>query len=165
MPVASLCFSSPTRKNRPMSLKQELTDAMKQAMKAKDSERLSAIRLILSAIKNREIEARAELDDQGVIAILGTLVKQRKESAQVYRDNQRLDLAEKEEAELAVLQEFLPEPLSEEELVALIDGIIDEVGASSMRDMGPVMKLVGERAQGRADGKRASELVKARLAG
>lgn len=148
-----------------MSLKQELTDAMKQAMKAKDSERLSAIRLILSAIKNREIEARAELDDQGVIAILGTLVKQRKESAQVYRDNQRLDLAEKEEAELAVLQEFLPEPLSEEELVALIDGIIDEVGASSMRDMGPVMKLVGERAQGRADGKRASELVKARLAG
>lgn len=148
-----------------MSLKQELTDAMKQAMKAKDSERLSAIRLILSAIKNREIEARAELDDQGVIAILGTLVKQRKESSQVYRDNQRLDLAEKEEAELAVLQEFLPEPLSEEELVALIDGIIDEVGASSMRDMGPVMKLVGERAQGRADGKRASELVKARLAG
>jgi uncharacterized protein YqeY len=148
-----------------MSLKQELTDAMKQAMKAKDSERLNAIRLIRSAIKNREIEARAELDDQGVIAILGTLVKQRKESAQVYRDNQRLDLAEKEEAELAVLQEFLPEPLSEEELVALIDGIIDEVGASSMRDMGPVMKLVGERAQGRADGKRASELVKARLAG
>ena len=148
-----------------MSLKKQLADAMKEAMKAKDSERLSAIRLILSAIKNREIEARAELDDQGVIAILGTLVKQRKESAQVYRDNQRLDLAEKEEAELAVLQEFLPEQLSEEELKTLIDGVIAELGASSMRDMGPVMKLVGERAQGRADGKLASELVKARLAG
>lgn len=148
-----------------MSLKQQLTDAMKEAMKAKDSERLSAIRLILSAIKNREIDARQELDDQGVIAILGTLVKQRKESAQVYRDNQRLDLAEKEEAELVVLQEFLPEPLSEAELAVLIDAIIAELGASSMRDMGRVMKLVGERAQGRADGKKASELVKARLAG
>mgnify|MGYP000389198406 CR=1 FL=1 len=148
-----------------MSLKQQLTDAMKGAMKAKDSERLNAIRLILSAVKNREIEARAELDDQGVIAVLTTLVKQRKESAQVYRDNQRLDLAEKEEAELKVLQEFLPEPLSEDELMALIDEVITELGASSMRDMGKVMKLVGERAQGRADGKAASTLVKARLAG
>jgi hypothetical protein len=148
-----------------MSLKQRLTDAMKEAMKAKASERLSTIRLIRSAIKNREIDTREELDDQGVIAILGTLVKQRKESAQVYRDNQRLDLAEKEEAELVILQEFLPEPLSEGELVALVDEIIAELGASSMRDMGPVMKLVGERAQGRADGKLASQLVKARLAG
>jgi hypothetical protein len=148
-----------------MSLKQQLTDAMKEAMKAKASERLSTIRLIRSAIKNREIDTREELDDSGVIAILGTLVKQRKESAQVYRDNQRLDLAEKEESELLILQEFLPEPLSEEELVALVDKIIAELGATSMRDMGPVMKLVGERAQGRADGKIASGLVKARLAG
>lgn len=148
-----------------MSLNQQLTDAMKEAMKAKDSERLSTIRLIRSAIKNREIELREDLDDLGVIAILSTLVKQRKESAQVYRDNQRLDLAEKEEAELTILQEFLPAPLSEEELVSLIEQVVGELGASSMRDMGPVMKLVGERAQGRADGKRASELVKARLAG
>lgn len=148
-----------------MSLNQQLTDAMKEAMKAKDSERLSTIRLIRSAIKNREIELREDLDDLGVIAILSTLVKQRKESAQVYRDNQRLDLAEKEEAELAILQEFLPAPLSEEELVALIEQVVDELGASSMRDMGPVMKQVAERAQGRADGKRTSELVKARLAG
>lgn len=148
-----------------MSLKQQLTDAMKEAMKAKASERLSTIRLIRSAIKNREIDTREDLDDSGVIAILGTLVKQRKESAQVYRDNQRLDLAEKEESELAILQEFLPEPLSDEELVTLVDDIIAELGATSMRDMGPVMKLVGERAQGRADGKKASGLVKARLAG
>jgi uncharacterized protein len=148
-----------------MSLKQQLTDAMKEAMKAKASERLSTIRLIRSAIKNREIDTREELDDQEVIAILGTLVKQRKESAQVYRDNQRPELAEKEEAELQILQEFLPEPLSEGELVALIDEIVSELGASSMRDMGPVMKLVGERALGRADGKQASQLVKARLAG
>jgi len=148
-----------------MSLKQRLTDGMKEAMKAKASERLSTIRLIRSAIKNREIEIREELDDQGIIAILGTLVKQRKESAQIYRDNQRLDLAEKEEAELIILQEFLPEPLSEGELVALVDEIIGELGATSMRDMGPVMKLVGARAQGRADGKLVSQLVKARLAG
>jgi uncharacterized protein YqeY len=148
-----------------MSLKQQLIDAMKEAMKAKASERLSTIRLIRSAIKNREIDTREELDDQEVIAILGTLVKQRKESAQVYRDNQRPELAEKEEAELQILQEFLPEPLSEGELVALIDEIVAELGASSMRDMGPVMKLVGERALGRADGKQASQLVKARLAG
>lgn len=148
-----------------MSLKQQLTDAMKEAMKAKASERLSTIRLIRSAIKNREIDTREELDDQEVIAILGTLVKQRKESAQVYRDNQRPELAEKEEAELQILQEFLPEPLSEGELMALIDEIVAELGASSMRDMGPVMKLVGERALGRADGKQASQLVKARLAG
>ena len=151
-----------------MSLKQQLIDAMKEAMKAKASERLSTIRLIRSAIKNREIDTREELDDQEVIAILGTLVKQRKESAQVYRDNQRPELAEKEEAELQILQEFLPEPLSEGELVALIDEIVAELGASSMRDMGPVMKLVGERALGRGqrrDGKQASQLVKARLAG
>ncbi len=148
-----------------MNLNQQLNQAMKEAMKAKDTERLNAIRLIRSAIKNREIELREELDDQGVIAILSTLVKQRKESAQVYRDNQRPDLAEKEEAELAVLQEFLPEPLTDGELKTLIDEVVAELGAASMRDMGPVMKQVGERAQGRADGKRASELVKARLAG
>ncbi len=146
-----------------MNLNQQLNQAMKEAMKAKDTERLNAIRLIRSAIKNREIELREELDDQGVMAILSTLVKQRKESAQVYRENQRPDLAEKEEAELVVLREFLPEPLSDEELTDLIDEVVAELGAASMRDMGPVMKRVGERAQGRTDGKRASELVKARL--
>jgi uncharacterized protein YqeY len=148
-----------------MSLVEQLNDAMKEAMKAKDALRLSTIRLIRSAVKNREIEVRGELDDAAVIEVLSSLVKQRRESAQVYRDNNRPELAEKEEAELRILQEFLPAQLSEEELVALIDAAIAEVGASSPRDMGKVMKVVSARTKGRADGKRVSELVKERLVG
>lgn len=148
-----------------MNLVQQLNDAMKEAMKAKDALRLSTIRLIRSAVKNREIEVRAELDDAAVIEVLSSLVKQRREAAQVYRDNNRPELAEKEEAELGILQEFLPAQLSEEELVALIDAAIAEVGASSPRDMGKVMKVVSARTKGRADGKRVSELVKERLVG
>jgi uncharacterized protein YqeY len=148
-----------------MSLVEQLNDAMKEAMKAKDALRLSTIRLIRSAVKNREIEVRGELDDEAVIEVLSSLVKQRRESAQVYRDNDRPELAEKEEAELRILQEFLPAQLSEEELLALIDAAIAEVGAASPRDMGKVMKVVSARTKGRADGKRVSELVKERLAG
>lgn len=148
-----------------MSLVEQLNDAMKKAMKAKDALRLSTIRLIRSAVKNREIEVRGELDDEAVIEVLSSLVKQRRESAQVYRDNDRPELAEKEEAELRILQEFLPAQLSEEELLALIDAAIAEVGASSPRDMGKVMKIVSARTRGRADGKRVSELVKERLVG
>jgi uncharacterized protein YqeY len=148
-----------------MSLVEQLNDAMKEAMKAKDALRLSTIRLIRSAVKNREIEVRGELDDAAVIEVLSSLVKQRRESAQVYRDNNRPELAEKEEAELRILQEFLPAQLSEEELVALIDAAMAEVGASSPRDMGKVMKVVSARTKGRADGKRVSELVKERLVG
>jgi hypothetical protein len=134
-------------------------------MKAKETLRLSTIRLIRAAIKNREIEVREELDDPAVIDILSSLVKQRKESAQVYRENERPDLAAKEEAELEILQEFLPEPLSEEEVLALIEAAIAETGAASARDMGRVMKIVSVRTKGRADGKRVSDLVKERLAG
>jgi uncharacterized protein YqeY len=148
-----------------MSLNQRLNDAMKEAMKAKETLRLSTIRLIRAAIKNREIEVREELDDPAVIDILSSLVKQRKESAQVYRENERLDLAEKEEAELVILQEFLPAQLSEEEVLAMIEAAIAETGAASARDMGRVMKIVSVRTKGRADGKRVSDLVKERLAG
>ncbi len=148
-----------------MSLVEQLNDAMKEAMKAKDALRLSTIRLIRSAVKNREIEVRGELDDEAVIEVLSSLVKQRRESAQVYRDNDRPELAEKEEAELLILQEFLPAQLSEVELLALIDAAIAEVGAASPRDMGKVMKVVSARTRGRADGKRVSELVKERLSG
>jgi hypothetical protein len=148
-----------------MSLNQRLNDAMKEAMKAKETLRLSTIRLIRAAIKNREIEVREELDDPAVIDILSSLVKQRKESAQVYRENERLDLAAKEEAELEILQEFLPEQLSEEEVLAMIEAAIAETGAASARDMGRVMKIVSVRTKGRADGKRVSDLVKERLAG
>jgi uncharacterized protein YqeY len=148
-----------------MSLVQQLNDAMKAAMKAKDALRLNTIRLIRSAVKNREIEVRGELDDTAVIEVLSSLVKQRREAAQVYRDNNRPELAEKEEAELRILQEFLPAQLNEEELLALIDAAIAEVGAASPKDMGKVMKVVSARTKGRADGKRVSELVKERLAG
>jgi len=146
-----------------MNLKQQLTEAMKTAMKAKDSLRLSAVRMILAAVKNREIEQRQELDDEAVLGVLTTLAKQRREAAQAYRDGGREDLAAKEEAELAMLQDFLPAPLTREELVALIERAVVETGAASMKDMGKVMKIVSTETLGRADGKTVSDLVKARL--
>jgi uncharacterized protein len=146
-----------------MDLKERLNESMKEAMKARDSLRLNAIRLIRTAVKNREIEERQELDDPGVVGVLSTLVKQRRESAQVYRDNNRPDLAEKEESELEVIQEFLPAPLSDEELRTLIEEAVGEVGAVSIKDMGKVMKVVAPRTVGRADGRMVSEMVKSRL--
>jgi Uncharacterized conserved protein len=146
-----------------MNLKQQLTEAMKTAMKAKDSLRLSAVRMILAAVKNREIEQRQELDDEAVLGVLTTLAKQRREAAQAYRDGGREDLAAKEEAELAMLQDFLPAPLTREELIALIERAVVETGAASMKDMGKVMKIVSAETLGRADGKTVSDLVKARL--
>lgn len=148
-----------------MTLQTQLNDAMKEAMKAKDSLRLNAIRLIKTAVKNREIDERRELGEQEVIAVLSSLVKQRKESAQVYRDNDRPELAEKEEAELAVIQSFLPAQLEEAGIRQLIEAAVAETGASSPKDMGKVMKIVSAQTLGRADGKLVSELVKARLAG
>jgi len=147
-----------------MSLQEQLNTAMKEAMRAKDSLRLNAIRLVKTAIKNKEIEARQEFDDQAVIGVLSTLVKQRRESAQVYRESNRTDLAEKEEMELAVIQEFLPQQLNEEEIKTIIEAAVLETGAASARDMGKVMKIVSAKTVGRADGRMVSELVKARLA-
>ncbi len=146
-----------------MNLKQQLTEAMKTAMKAKDSLRLSVVRMILAAVKNREIEQRQELDDEAVLGVLTTLAKQRREAAQAYRDGDREDLAAKEEAELAMLQDFLPAPLGREELVALIERAVVEVDAGGMKNMGQVMKIVSAETLGRADGKTVSDLVKARL--
>jgi uncharacterized protein YqeY len=146
-----------------MNLNEQLIEAMKTAMKAKDSLRLNAIRLIRTAIKNREIDERRELDDQEVIGVLSTLVKQRKESAQVYREGGRPELAEKEEQELAIIQEFLPTQLGEVEIRAIIEAAVNETGAASMKDMGKVMKVVTGKTLGRADGRLVSELVKARL--
>lgn len=148
-----------------MTLQMQLNDAMKEAMKAKDSLRLNAIRLIKTAVKNREIDERRELGEQEVIAVLSSLVKQRKESAQVYRENGRQELAEKEELELAVIQGFLPTQLDEAGIRQLIEAALAETGAASPKDMGKVMKIVSAQTLGRADGKLVSELVKARLAG
>lgn len=146
-----------------MSLKVQLDETMKDAMRAKDSLRLNAIRMIRTAVKNREIDERRELDDQEVIGVLSTLAKQRKESAQAYRDGDRPELAEKEEQELAILQQFLPAQLSEAELRALIEAAVTEAGATSMKEMGKVMKIVTPQTLGRADGRLVSEMVKARL--
>ncbi len=147
-----------------MSIKEQLSVAMKEAMKARDSLPLGAIRMVRSAIKNREIDERRELEDQEVIAVLSTLAKQRRDSIEAYRENGRIDLAEKEEAELAVIQEFLPRQLSEEEVAGIIESAVHETGADSMKDMGRVMKIVVPETTGRADGRLVSEMVKSRLA-
>jgi hypothetical protein len=146
-----------------MSLSQQLSEAMKEAMRAKDSLRLNTIRQIRTSVKNKEIDERRELDDQEIIGVISTLVKQRKESAQLYREGGRPDLAEKEEQEMAVLQEFLPAQLGEEEIRSIIEEAVTETGAASMKDMGKVMKVVTGRTLGRADGRLVSELVKVRL--
>lgn len=148
-----------------MSLKNQLTADMKEAMKAKQPERLSTIRQLRSAIKNKEIELGRELDDQAVISVISTQVKQRREAAEMYRDNQRPELADKEEAELAVLQGYLPAQLSEAELRELIAAVIAEVGAESAKDMGKVMPVVMARSKGAADGKLVNQLVRELLAG
>jgi uncharacterized protein YqeY len=145
-----------------MSIQERLICAMNEAMKSKDSLRLNAIRMARTALKNAEIEARAELDDAATVKVLSTLVKQRREAADAYRAT-RPELAEKEERELAVLQEFLPAPLSEIELEAMVTAAIAEAGATSMREMGAVMKLLTPKTTGRADGKLVSELVRNKL--
>ena len=146
-----------------MSLKATLTASMKEAMKAKDTVRLSTVRMTLAAIKNKEIAAGGVLDDAAVTAIMSTMVKQRREAAEAFRNGDRLELAEKEEVELVILQSFLPEQLSEDEVRELVDSVVTELGATSMKDMGGVMKLLTEKTRGRADGKLVSELVKKRL--
>jgi len=147
-----------------MTIQDRLTEAMKTAMKAQDSLRLNAIRMARTAIKNAEIEARGTLDEAGVVRVLSTLVKQRREAADAYRDT-RPELAAKEEQELVILQEFLPAQMSEDEIRSVIETAIQTTGASGPRDMGAVMKLVTPQTTGRADGRLVSELVKARLAG
>lgn len=146
-----------------MTIQERLTEAMKAAMKARDSVRLGTVRMMRTAIKNREIEARTELEQAEAVKVLATLVKQRRESAEAYRQAGRDDLAAREEQELVVIQEFLPAQLDEEEIRAIIEEAMTETGATSMKDMGRVMKLVTGRTTGRADGRLVSDLVKARL--
>lgn len=147
-----------------MSIQDQLLEAMKVAMKAKDSLRLTTIRMARTALKNAEIEARQELDEATEVKVLSTLVKQRREAAEAYRET-RPELAAKEELEVTVLQEFLPAQLSEAEIEVLVSKAIAESGAGSMKDMGAVMKLVTPQTTGRADGKLVSNLVRKLLAG
>ena len=147
-----------------MTLKEQLNDAMKAAMKARDDLRLSAVRMVRSAIKNREIDQKKELDDQGVIDVVSTLVKQRRESIRMYQEGNRPELADKEEAELNVLLGFLPAQLGPEEIEELVSRIIIETGAQGAKDMGRVMKAVTPLTAGKADGRMVSDIVKSRLA-
>lgn len=144
-------------------LKQQITDAMKAAMKGGDRARLGVIRLILAAVKQREVDERIELDDAQVLAVLDKMVKQRRDSIQQYSDAGRDELAAAEAAEIEVIQTFLPEELSEAEVLAIIEAAIAETGAASMRDMGKVMAVVKPKVQGRADVGMVSGLVKQKL--
>mgnify|MGYP002712972859 CR=1 FL=1 len=146
-----------------MSLKQTLTDDMKSAMRAGDKPRLGVIRLALAAIKQREVDERIELDDAQVLATLEKMLKQRRDSVTQYEAADREDLAEQERFEIGIIEHYLPTPLDEAELDAIIDAAIAETGASSMRDMGQVMAKVKQRAAGRADMAAVSAQVKAKL--
>lgn len=146
-----------------MTLKEQLIDAMKQAMKAHDNLRLSAVRMIRSSIQNREIEQKSGLDDQGVREVISTLVKQRRDSIRLYQEGNRQDLVEKEEAELAVLIGFLPAQLGVAEISELVARTITETGATSIKDLGRVMKALTPMTAGRADGKMVSDIVRQQL--
>jgi uncharacterized protein YqeY len=148
-----------------MSLKDQITEDMKTAMRAKDMERLGTIRLLQAAMKQKEVDERVTLDDAGVVAIVDKLIKQRKDSIAAFEGAGRQDLADKEKAEMAVLQVYLPARLSAEEVAAEVKAIVAELGAKGPGDMGKVMGAVKTRLAGKADMGEVSAAVKAALAG
>ncbi|MDO5693831.1 MAG: GatB/YqeY domain-containing protein [Pseudomonadota bacterium] len=148
-----------------MSLKDQITEDMKAAMRAKDSERLGTIRLLQAAMKQKEVDERIELDDTAVIAIVDKLIKQRKDSIAAFTQAGRQDLADKEAAEMTVLQVYLPARLSADEIATEVKAIVTELGASGPGDMGKVMGAVKQRLAGKADMSAVSAAVKAALAG
>ncbi len=146
-----------------MSLKGQITEDMKSAMKAGDKDRLKTVRLMLAAIKQIEVDTREELDDAAVLTVLTKMVKQRRDSVDQFEKGNREDLAAIERAEIAVLKEYLPDPLSADELAAMIDETIRATGAEGIRDMGKVMGELKSKAAGRADMGALGALVKQRL--
>ncbi|MEI6224704.1 MAG: GatB/YqeY domain-containing protein [Deltaproteobacteria bacterium] len=148
-----------------MALREKLDEDLKSAMRAKDSLRMNTIRALKSAVKYREIELMKPLDDAGILGVMATEIKRRRDSVEQYRAGNRADLADKEEAEIKILQEFLPQQLTPAEVEAKVVEVIARVGAQGPKDMGAVMKALLPDVQGRADGKVVSELVKQRLAG
>jgi uncharacterized protein YqeY len=147
------------------SLKDRITEDMKTAMKAKDSERLGTIRMITSAIKQREVDERIQLDDTQVLAVLEKMIKMRKESIAQFQSGGREDLVAKEQKEIDLLQVYMPEALGEAEVDALIAQAIAEAGATSIKEMGKAMALLKQKAQGRTDMASASAKLKAKLGG
>jgi uncharacterized protein YqeY len=148
-----------------MPLKDRLQQAVKDAMRGGDKRRLGTLRLVTAAIKQREVDERIELDDEQIVQVLDKMGKQRRESLDQYRKAGRDDLAGQEEYELGVLQEFLPEPLSDAEINALIEAAVTETGAAAVKDMGKVMGRLKPQLQGRADMSAVSARIKARLGG
>jgi uncharacterized protein len=148
-----------------VSLKERITDDMKAAMRAGERERLGVIRMITAAIKQREVDERITLDDAQVLAVLEKMIKQRKESLAQFQAGNRQDLVDKESAEITLLQTYLPAQLSESELDALIAEAVAATGAASVKDMGKVMGIIKQKAQGRADMGAVGAKIKAKLGG
>ncbi len=148
-----------------MSLKEQITEDMKTAMRAKDSERLGTIRLLLAALKQKEVDDRIELDDPMVVAIVDKLVKQRKDSVTAFTQGGRIDLADKEAAEIKVLEVYLPQRMGVDEIAAAVGAIVAELGAKGPGDMGKVMGAVKTKLAGKADMGQVSAAVKAALSG
>jgi uncharacterized protein len=146
-----------------MTLKERITEDMKAAMRAKEADRLGTIRMLLAAMKQKEVDERIELDDAMVVAIVDKLIKQRKDAATQYEAGARPDLADKEKAEIVVLEAYLPQRLSADEIAAAVKAIVAEVGASGPGDMGKVMGVVKQRLGGQADMGLVSAAVKAAL--
>jgi uncharacterized protein YqeY len=148
-----------------MAIKEQLDQDLKAAMRDKDALKLSVVRMLKSAIKYREIELMKPLDDAGVLAVVASEIKRRRDSVEQYKAGNRQDLADKEDAEIKILQAFLPQQLSEDELRAKVDAAIAQTNAKGPKDMGAVMKALLPEVQGRAEGKAVSDMVKARLSG
>ena len=146
-----------------MSLKHQITEDMKTAMRAKDSVRLGAIRLLLAAIKQREVDERIELTDNDVIAVIEKMLKQRRDSIAAYESANRTDLADIEKFEVTVLQAYLPQQLTDNEIKALLEKVIAESGATGMKDMGAVMAAIKPLVAGKADMGKLSGLIKTML--
>ena len=147
------------------TLKARITEDMKTAMRGQDKPRLGVIRLMLAAIKQQEVDTRTELDDSTILAVLEKMLKQRRESLRQYTDAGRLDLANQEQFEIGIIQNYMPQALSVDELDTLIQQGIAETGATTMRDMGKVMNWLKPQVQGRTDMGQLSGLIKAKLGG
>ena len=144
-------------------LREKIADDMRDAMKAREAVRVAALRMLMASVKNTEVEKRRELSDDEVLDVVTKEAKRRRESIEAFEKGGRSDLVEKESAELAVLEAYLPDRLSDEELAALVDAAIAETGASSPKQMGDVMKALMPKLRGRADGGQVSALVKSKL--
>lgn len=147
-----------------MTLKAQISEDMKSAMRAKESTRLGTIRLLQAAIKQREVDERIELNDADVISAIEKMLKQRRDSIAAYESANRADLADVEKAEVVVLQAYLPKQLTEEEVSVLLEQVVADTGAASMKDMGKVMAAIKPLVAGKADMGKISGLIKARLA-